>query len=392
MGRTIQGALNAANIELVQDTVGTMMTNGGGVTWTYNDGAATITPAVDHGGIGGLTDDDHTQYALLAGRAGGQTFTGGTAASDGLTLNTTSNATKGVLAVDTNQIYKTAGGNVGFSTSDVEAWPAGLRAFQLGDVNSFYWENSVSGVYLGDNLYVSGAGNLHRITGPAGRLEIGGGTFSFANAASGTVDTAAALTNRLVVLLGGSTGVGTGSPDRRFHAEEDSAATNTVTYVGRFTSTSTGTPAAGIGAGIEFEVETADGNNEIGATIEAVTTDVTGASEDFALDINVMAAGAAATNVMRFLGTGGLVVNQTNTATVGAVTINKPTGRVNIAAAGTSVVVTNSLVTAASNVFAVAATNDDTARVTAVVAAAGSFTIYTAATTAETAFNFFVLN
>lgn len=77
--------------------------------------------------------------------------------------------------------------------------------------------------------------------------------------------------------------------------------------------------------------------------------------------------------------------------TTGAVTINKRLGRVNIAAAGTSVVVTNNLVTANSIVIAIPATNDATARVTSVVPTAGSFTINTPAVTAETAFNFLVL-
>lgn len=91
---------------------------------------------------------------------------------------------------------------------------------------------------------------------------------------------------------------------------------------------------------------------------------------------------------------GGVKLDSTITTvgTTGAVTINKPCGRVNIAAAGTSVVVTNSLVTANSIVIAVPATNDSTARVTNVVPAAGSFTIRTVATTAETAFNFLVLS
>lgn len=89
----------------------------------------------------------------------------------------------------------------------------------------------------------------------------------------------------------------------------------------------------------------------------------------------------------------GLYLDYTNTATVGAVTINKPSGRVNIAAGGTSVVVTNSLVTAASRVFALPATNDATAQVKNTVSAAGSFTInLVAAVTAETAFNFVVFN
>lgn len=88
----------------------------------------------------------------------------------------------------------------------------------------------------------------------------------------------------------------------------------------------------------------------------------------------------------------GVYLDYTNTATVGAVTINKPSGRVRIAAAGTSVVVTNSLVTAASHVFAVSSTADATARVTDVVPGAGSFTIRTVATNAETTFDFMVVN
>jgi hypothetical protein len=83
---------------------------------------------------------------------------------------------------------------------------------------------------------------------------------------------------------------------------------------------------------------------------------------------------------------GKIYLDYTNTATVGAVTINKAVMRVNIAAAGTSVVVTNSLVTAASLVLCNAVTNDATARVTSVVPAAGSFTLNTVATTAQTAF------
>lgn len=55
----------------------------------------------DHGLLSGLGDDDHTQYLRLAGRAGGQTAIGGTAAGEDLTLQSTSNATRGsIIAVD----------------------------------------------------------------------------------------------------------------------------------------------------------------------------------------------------------------------------------------------------------------------------------------------------
>ncbi len=51
----------------------------------------------DHGALTGLGDDDHSIYALLAGRSGGQTLVGGTDAGDDLTLQSTSNATKGQI-------------------------------------------------------------------------------------------------------------------------------------------------------------------------------------------------------------------------------------------------------------------------------------------------------
>lgn len=92
---------------------------------------------------------------------------------------------------------------------------------------------------------------------------------------------------------------------------------------------------------------------------------------------------------------GALNFNPTNTAagTTGNQTINKASGTVNIAAAGTTVTVTNNLVTASSIVFAVIRTNDATATIKNVVPASGSFTInLNAATTAETSIGFFVIN
>src|SRR4030067_105697 len=54
--------------------------------------------AIDHGAdLVGLGDDDHTQYVLLAGRAGGQILTGGTASGDDIRITSTANATKGTI-------------------------------------------------------------------------------------------------------------------------------------------------------------------------------------------------------------------------------------------------------------------------------------------------------
>ncbi|MBY0314500.1 MAG: tail fiber domain-containing protein [Bdellovibrionales bacterium] len=64
-----------------------------------------------HSSLTGLSADDHTQYALLAGRSGGQTLIGGTAASNNLTLESTSDSTKGIIVLQPN------GGNVGVGTT-----------------------------------------------------------------------------------------------------------------------------------------------------------------------------------------------------------------------------------------------------------------------------------
>ena len=89
------------------------------------------------------------------------------------------------------------------------------------------------------------------------------------------------------------------------------------------------------------------------------------------------------------------LLNRTITAaaTTGAQTIDKPAGTVNFAAAATSLVVTNSLVTASSIILPVIRTNDATMKSVLCVAGAGSFTIHAnAAATAETSVGFLVTN
>jgi hypothetical protein len=92
---------------------------------------------------------------------------------------------------------------------------------------------------------------------------------------------------------------------------------------------------------------------------------------------------------------GAVRVEKTVTAggTTGAQTINRSAGSVNFAAADTSLVVTNSLVTADSLIIATVGTNDTTMTSVQAEAAAGSFTLYAnAAATAETRVNFIVIN
>lgn len=65
----------------------------------YVDAVGGVT---DHGGLTGLSDDDHSIYALLAGRNTGQTLKGDTASGGNLTLMSTAHATKGKLLFGTS--------------------------------------------------------------------------------------------------------------------------------------------------------------------------------------------------------------------------------------------------------------------------------------------------
>jgi hypothetical protein len=116
----------------------------------------------------------------------------------------------------------------------------------------------------------------------------------------------------------------------------DDANNNSVTNL-VVQHTTSGTPAAGIGAGVAFTVETAANNNEIGATIEAVSTDVTAGSEDFDLRLSTMEAGAAVAERLRIdsegeIVTGGVARQAFATGGIGAadqhgIQLNKSTGQ-----------------------------------------------------------------
>ena len=82
-----------------------------------------------------------------------------------------------------------------------------------------------------------------------------------------------------------------------------------------------------------------------------------------------------------------------SSGTPGNITNNSPRGRAAFAAAGTSVVVTSSLVTATSSVLVQLGGTDTTLTFVRVTSAAGSFTVTgNAAATAITPFDFFVIN
>lgn len=71
-------------------------------------------PGTNHSALSGLSNDDHVQYALLNGRSGGQTVYGGTDSGDDIYIESTSNATKGYV------LLNSGGGNIGIGTNSPE--------------------------------------------------------------------------------------------------------------------------------------------------------------------------------------------------------------------------------------------------------------------------------
>jgi hypothetical protein len=92
------------------------------------------------------------------------------------------------------------------------------------------------------------------------------------------------------------------------------ALTNAVQYLS-IKHTTSGTPAAGIGAGIKALVETSASNNEIGALLDFVTTDVTSTSEDFDFVVKLMAGGSAAAEKFRVNSAGLVTTTSLNLST-----------------------------------------------------------------------------
>jgi hypothetical protein len=137
------------------------------------------------------------------------------------------------------------------------------------------------------------------------------------------------------------------------------------------------------------------GNVLIGATSITVNTklDVRGAGTTTAMTQRW--ANSANTLKFAFVDNGDLQVDKTMTAsgTTGAQNINKISGSVNFAAASSSLVVTNSLVTTSSNVQVQVCGTDATAKTATVTLANGSFTItLNASATAETKVVFLITN
>lgn len=232
------------------------VTNGNSHDHSGGDGAQ-----IDHGGTGGLTDDDHTQYLKLAGRATGQTAYGGTAANDDITIDSTSDSTKGYVLV------QPSGGSVGIGTSSPDtvlhvAQTNATPVLRLERIDTTIGTNDIVG-----RLEVEGQDAAAQ--GVCAKLEaIGEGNdgetgWRFSTGVAGSSAEVMRLTYT------GYLGLGVTEPDSQLHVE------NATGAVQRMTRNDTDSTADDVIGRIEFETRDS-GSAGVAAYIQALTEDSDG--------------------------------------------------------------------------------------------------------------------
>ncbi len=165
-------------VSLTTETANTVFagpTSGGAAIPTFRSLVAADIPAHAHNIHTGLTTgDDHTQYFLLAGRSGGQTAYGDTAASGNLMLNSTAHATKGnvliggsTLRIDENLT------TVGIKGAAVSAQATTIYTGADANIGLQIRQNSAT--QSANLLEITGSTGITKLikVGPAGTLAIG---------------------------------------------------------------------------------------------------------------------------------------------------------------------------------------------------------------------------
>jgi hypothetical protein len=318
-------AVAIRTITRLQDADDVNVTLGAGVdeyalSWD-NDTAKFVLRAVaagvtDHGALTGLTpDDDHTQYALLAGRTGGQTLYGGDAANDDITIHGTSNATRTTSYV----LLQPTNGNVGIATTS----PTGGKlhiTLPASDATALYIEGGnparmgfasngfigISGVANFIQMFATGAmmlsskagSNINLIPGSGGVVVLGGASLTVPSLVINAAGANYIQFNEFGVAQRWQIGNAAGSSTFQFSSGAElgtdtrfsltthgimalaavTAATNAVTNVLTVGHDTSGTAANGFGAGQLFQLESSTTAAQAAARIQALWYEATHAT------------------------------------------------------------------------------------------------------------------
>lgn len=135
-----------------------------------------VTPQEDHGSLSGLTDDDHSQYPLIAGRAGGQSITGGDGEFNQLILQGSSHASTGYVRLIGSSVIFGATGKVNItgSTLKISGATSGYTTFTpASSGGSIDYTLPSSDGSNGDVLQTDGSGVMSWAAGSGGVTDHG---------------------------------------------------------------------------------------------------------------------------------------------------------------------------------------------------------------------------
>ncbi|NTW46390.1 MAG: hypothetical protein HGB18_05100 [Candidatus Moranbacteria bacterium] len=271
--------------------------------------------AADHGSFSGLLDDDHTQYALLAGRSGGQTLVGGSGVTDVLNLQGTSgNGTLTSPAVQilvgnngaTTALTALNNGNVGIGTTS--------PTYRLSVKNSGTATNAFEVLRSGGNQPIFRVYEDANGYGVARVLDVNGLDKIYLNS------------NGNSYLNGGNVGIGTTSPDAALTVFGQNA-NSVVNVSGLDNSTDfvSGVPLSltvrnqstteNTGSGIQFSGYNASSLENIFAKIVAIHTVKTVGSESGDIAFITRSAGTLSEKV-RLTSSGNVGIGTTSPATL----------------------------------------------------------------------------
>lgn len=255
-------------------------------------------PTTDHGELDGLTDDDHTQYANLSGRSGGQILIGGLKSGETLQLysrtggglydfddeiltlpaNANIQASSGTITIASGVIF-TAGATISDVDTDLTANSNSKLVTQAGiktvtdalDTRLTAAESDI------DNLEAATDNTVGVISFGAncdgvGRFLLVGGTGNNADFTSSDGFTKAEISRAItIVRLGFSVATVTGSPVFKVVSDGSTVITQTVTANN---VTYTVSQAINAGTALEIEYDATSGANA-GATVVTVWFELT---------------------------------------------------------------------------------------------------------------------
>jgi len=139
-------------------------------------------------------------YLVLLGVAGGQTAYGGTAASNALTLEGTSHATKGPIKLNPS------GGGVDVGSPSASLWGTNYDVVQAGQASAFVGLKTGITTYFSSNAYFDGT-NWRRKTAAAASLFLtASGAVSFLVTATGAADSVITWTTAWAMDINGQVG------------------------------------------------------------------------------------------------------------------------------------------------------------------------------------------